>query len=360
MATSGGSRSTGSRGGTGSGRAKAPARPTIAPEDLRPAPLVLVTGTEGLLADRAVAAVLAAARAADPETEVELVDAAAYEGGRLAVATSPSLFGGGKVVVVEGVEQTNEALVADATAYLRSPDPDACVVFRHGGGQRAKGLLDALRAAGAPEASCQPLTRDDEKLEFATAEFRRAGRAIAPRALRALVDAVGNDLRELASACGQLMDDTATGADGPDGRVVGPPIDVEIVERYFGGRIEVTGFKVADAAVAGRADEALGLLRHALATGADPVPLVAAVAMKVRSLAKVSAAGRGRPADLARELGMAPWQVERARRELSGWDERGLAVAVTALAEADAMVKGGGRDPVYAVERLVLQVATRR
>jgi len=32
---------------------------------------------------------------------------------------------------------------------------------------------------------------------------------------------------------------------------------------------------------------------------------------------------------------------------------------VVALAEADAAVKGGGRDPVYAVERLVLTVARR-
>jgi DNA polymerase-3 subunit delta len=37
-----------------------------------------------------------------------------------------------------------------------------------------------------------------------------------------------------------------------------------------------------------------------------------------------------------------------------------LAAAVTALAEADTMVKGGGRDPVYAVERLVMQVSRRR
>jgi DNA polymerase-3 subunit delta len=57
---------------------------------------------------------------------------------------------------------------------------------------------------------------------------------------------------------------------------------------------------------------------------------------------------------------MAPWQIDRARRELTGWNESGLAIAVMALAEADAAVKGGGRDPVYAVERLVLTVAGSR
>jgi DNA polymerase-3 subunit delta len=314
--------------------------------------VVLVVGAEGVLADRAVAAVLTAAREADPETEVERMDAAGYQSGRLVIATSPSLFGGGKVVILEGVDQANEALVVDVTGYLKNPAQDACVVIRHSGGARARPLLEAARKIGAPEASCQPLTRDDEKVEFANNEFRRAGRKITPAAVRALVDAVGNDLRELWASCSQLVSDISTDE--------AARIDVDSVERYFGGRVEVTGFKVADAAVAGHRDEALVLLRHALATGADPVPLVAAVAMKVRALAKVSAAGRGSSAVLAKELGMAPWQIDRARRELSGWNESGLAVAVMALAEADAAVKGGGRDPVYAVERLVLTVAGHR
>ncbi len=119
--------------------------------------------------------------------------------------------------------------------------------------------------------------------------------------------------------------------------------------------------QVRDAAVAGNSAQALHLLRHALATGVDPVPLVAALALKVRSLAKVSSVGgRGRPADVARDLGMAPWQVDRARRELQGWSQEGLARAMLALADADTAVKGGGRDPVYAVERLVLTIAQAR
>ena len=34
---------------------------------------------------------------------------------------------------------------------------------------------------------------------------------------------------------------------------------------YHGGKIEATGFRVADAAIAGNSGEALALLRHALA-----------------------------------------------------------------------------------------------
>jgi DNA polymerase-3 subunit delta len=310
---------------------------------------VLVVGGEGLLADRAVAAVVRRAREADPEVVVESVEAAGYEGGRLEQLASPSLFGGGTVVVVNGVESANDAFVTDATRYLADAAPEVCLVLRHGGGVRAKGLLDAARKAGAVEAACQPITKDDEKVDFAANEFRRLGRKASPQAVRALVDAVGSDLRELAASCLRLAEDAEVTGDGR--------IEADVVEKWFGGRVEVTGFRVADAAVAGRADQALSLLRHALATGADPVPLVAALAAKLRALAKVSTVGRGRSADLAQALGMAPWQFDRARRELSGWNESGLADAILVVAEADAAVKGGGRDPVYAVERAVLSIA---
>jgi len=337
-------------------KSKAPAKKVpvnaVAPDDLAPAPVVLVVGGEDLLAERAVAALVRRAREADSELTVESIEAAGYEAGRLAQLASPSLFGGGSVVLVNGVEAANDAFVTDAVRYLDDAAPEVCVVLRHSGGQRAKGLLDAARRAGAPEAACLPITKDEEKVDFAVGEFRRLGRRASAQAVRALVDAVGSDLRELAASCTRLAEDAVASGDGR--------IEADIVEQWFGGRVEVTGFKVADAAVAGRADQALSLLRHALATGADPVPLVAALAAKVRGMAKVSSVGRGRSVDLAAALGMAPWQVDRARRELSGWSEHGLASAITVIAEADTAVKGGGRDPVYAVERAVLSIANLR
>lgn len=321
-------------------------------EALEPAPVVLVVGSEDVIAERAVGSVIGKARAADPELTVERIEAAGYETGRLELLASPSLFGGGSLVLVENAEAANDALVADLTRYLTAPAQDVCLLVRHSGGVRAKALVEAARRAGAAEVSCTPITKDEEKVDFATAEFRRLGRKASPQAIRALVDALGSDLRELAAACAQLATDAVLEGDGR--------VEADVVELWFGGRVEVTGFKVADAAVAGRADQALSLLRHALATGADPVPLIAAIAMKVRGLAKVSTARRAPSAQLAGELGMAPWQIDRARRELSGWTEDGLAEAVLALAAADEGVKGGGRDPVYAVERAILRIAGAR
>ncbi|NKY39119.1 DNA polymerase III subunit delta, partial [Cellulomonas septica] len=42
---------------------------------------------------------------------------------------------------------------------------------------------------------------------------------------------------------------------------------------------------------------------------------------------------------------------------LRRWTPEGLAAAISSVAQADAEVKGEGRDPRFAVERAVLRVA---
>ncbi|KQO00902.1 MULTISPECIES: DNA polymerase III subunit delta [unclassified Arthrobacter] len=312
--------------------------------DVRPAAVVLLAGPEDYLASKAAESIRHQVRIAQPGAELVRFDAGTYEAGMLTMHASPSLFGDWKIIEAAGLAQMNDAFLVDALAYLTDPAPDVVLVLRHTGGNRGKKLLDAVRAAQATIVDCQPLKKDGEKAEFVTAEFKRAKRRIDPDAVRALVAAVGSQLPELAAACQQLMADTAV------------DVTAELVEKYYGGRVEATGFKVADAALAGRTAQALSMLRHALATGADPVPIVAALAMKVRAVAKVHGV-RGSSAQLARDLGMAPWQVDQARREAQRFSSDALARAIRALAEADAQVKGESRDPVYAVERAVTVIA---
>lgn len=258
---------------------------------------------------------------------------------------SPSLFGESKLIEVEGLESMNDAFLADALTYLKQPEQDVVLVLRHGGGARGKKLLDAVKAGGWPVVDCQPLKKDTEKTAFVIAEFKAAARRIEPDAVQALVNAVGASLSELAAACSQLISDAST------------TVDADMVERYYGGRIEATAFKVADAAMAGNGPLALSTLRHALATGADPVPLVAALAAKLRTVAKVAGA-QGSSAQIAKQLGMQPWLVDQAQRDVRRWTPEGLAHSIQVTAEADAQVKGLSRDPVYAVEHAVTVIAT--
>jgi DNA polymerase-3 subunit delta len=284
-------------------------------------------------------------REAAPDIEVTRLNAGSYAAGSLAMNVSPSLFGEQKLIEVDGLEAMNDAFLADALRYLAEPEPDAVLVLRHGGGVRGKKLLDAIKAGGWPVVDCQPLKKDAEKIAFVTAEFKAAGRRIEPQAVHALVNAVGAQLAELAAACSQLIADATTA------------VDSAMVDKYYGGRVEATAFKVADAAMAGNGPLALSTLRHALATGADPVPIVAALASKLRSLAKVAGA-QGSSSQIAKQLGMQPWLVEQAQREVRRWTPEGLVRSIQVIAEADAQVKGLSRDPVYAVEHAVTVIAT--
>lgn len=307
--------------------------------------MVLISGPEDYLGTRAMDRIRSLVRAAEPDVEVTRLDAGSYEAGSLAMNVSPSLFGERKLIEVEGLESMNDAFLADALAYLARPEPDAVLVLRHGGGNRGKKLLDAVKSAGWPMVDCQPLKKEADKTAFVVAEFKAASRRIEPAAVQALVNAVGASLAELAAACSQLIADAAAA------------VDADMVDRYYGGRVEASAFKVADAAMAGNAPLALSTLRHALATGADPVPLVAALAAKLRTLAKVAGA-QGSSAQVARQLGMQPWLVEQAQREVRRWTPEGLIRSIQVTAEADAQVKGLSRDPVYAVEHAVTVVAT--
>ena len=134
------------------------------------------------------------------------------------------------------------------------------------------------RSSGPTSSTCPAIKSDRDKSDFAAKEFARARRKHQREGVRALVEAVGKDLRELASACSQLVADTEGVIDGRS-------------DTYHGGKVEATGFRVADAAVAGQAGEALRLLRHAIAAGLDPVPIVAVLASQVRQLVKVGPPG---------------------------------------------------------------------
>lgn len=305
------------------------------------APVVLIKSKEPLLAERAVAQLRRQAREADSSVDIQRVDASAYESGQLAIYTSPSLFGEARFVYIPEVEAGTPSFFDDVSKYVENPEPDVVLVLRHNGGNAGRKVLNACAKAKVPTYQADEMKSPADKMGLVREDVRRAGRRIEPEAVQALVDALGSDLAELAAMTQQLLAD------------VQGTITEKHVHKYQAGRVEATAFAVADAAVAGNTARALTLLRHALATGAAPAALVGAIALKVRQLAKASI----RPALSAKEMSMQPWQLDRARRDLRGWNEARLSRSVQALAEADAAVKGASQEPEYALEKLVMTIS---
>jgi len=311
-------------------------------------PLRLILGDEELLVARAVAEVAAAARAVDPASDVREFVAAELVPGDLYDLLSPSLFGDRRVVVIRGVHEARSELVDALRGHLADVADDVSLVLVHPGGARGKALVDAVRAAGAVVVECPKITRAEERLAFVRAEVRRVGGSISPDAAAVLLDAVGTDLRELATACSQLVADS------------GGRVDAAAVTRYHRGRAEVTGFAVADRAVVGDVPGALEALRWALAVGVAHVLVADALADGIRSVARVSSAGRANPYSLASSLGMPPWKVKRAQSQSRGWTEPGLTAAMRVVADLNADVKGVAADPGYALEAAIRDIAVAR
>jgi DNA polymerase-3 subunit delta len=312
------------------------------------AAVTLVVGDEDFLVERAVARLVLAATGG-PGGDVHDVAAAGLAPGELAALTTPSLFGGGAVVVVRGAQDAAKAVAEELTRLAASPPPEVTLVITHAGGAKGKALLTALGKQRPETVQCPKLTRVADRMAFVRAEFRHWGRAADDGGVRALLDALGTDLREIASACSQLASDT-TGV-----------IDQSVVATYYRGRAEASGFTVADRAIEGLLGEALELLRWALAVGVSPVLISSALAQGVRLLGRVGGAPRGQAAAaVAAEVGAPPGKIDKVRQQLRGWTPAGVARAVAAVAEADAQVKGEGTSPGYALEEAIRAIAACR
>jgi DNA polymerase III subunit delta len=323
-----------------------PVMPSAARPSAPPAAVTLVVGDEDLLVERAVARLIAAAGTPD---NVHHVQGSALHPGELSTLTAPSLFGGESLLVVHGSADAAKNVADEIIALAADPPPDVVLVLTHAGGAKGKALLTALAKHGVPTVDCPKITRFAERMQFVRGEFRQAGRTIDESGVRALIDALGNDLRELAAACAQLAADT-TGV-----------VDQATVTTYYRGRAEASGFTVADRAVEGRLADALELLRWALAVGVAPVLITSGLAQGVRLLGRVGSAAKGQSdAAVAAEVGAPPWKVDRVRQQLRGWTPEGVARALTAVANADAQVKGEGANPGYALEVAIREIVSSR
>ncbi|MEH0822820.1 MULTISPECIES: DNA polymerase III subunit delta [unclassified Micromonospora] len=311
-------------------------------------PILLVLGDEELLATRAVSEAVAKARSVDPDVDVREYQAGSLTVGEIAEMLSPSLFGGRRVLVLRSGQDARKDLATALLAYAKNPDPDVQLVVLHPGAAKGKAFADGLKAAGATVVPAMKLKGHRERVAFVRDEIRRGGGKCTEDAAEALIAAVGGDLRDLAAACSQLIADT-------DGR-----IGADTVARYYRGRVEVTGFTVADATMIGDVPAALEALRWALHVGVDPVPIADALADGVRTVARVAAAGRGDPYQLASTLGMPAWKIKNAQQRARGWTPEGLVEAMRAAAECNAAVKGGADDRAYALEKAVFSVAAAR
>ena len=300
--------------------------------------LHLVLGDEELLVERAVGAVLRAARkqAGTDDVPVNRLRAGEVSTSELAELLSPSLFADERVVVLEAAAEAGKDAVALIAAAAADLPPGTMLVVVHSGGGRAKALADQLKDLGAQVHPCARISKASERADFVRREFRALRVKVTDETVTAVLDAVGSDIRELASVCSQLVADT-------DGQV-----DPAAVRRYHSGKAEVKGFDIADKAVVGDVAGAAEALRWAMMSGEPQVVLADALAEAVHTIARVGPLS-GDPYRLAAELGMPPWRVQKAQKQARRWSRASVAEAMRLVAALNADVKGAAADADYAL-----------
>jgi len=232
-------------------------------------------------------------------------------------------------------------MIASAAADLPS---GTVLVVLHSGGGRAKALATELQSLGAVVHPCAKIVKVSARIDFVRKEFRALGAKVDEDTVTALLDAVGSDVRELASACSQLVADTAC------------TVDAAAVRRYHSGRAEVKGFDIADKAVAGDLEGAAEALRWAMMRGEPLVVLADALAEAVHAIGRVAPLS-GDPYRLAAQLGMPPWRVQKTQRQARRWSRDTIATAMKEVAALNADVKGAVADADYAMESAVRRIA---
>ena len=321
-------------------------------------PVTLVIGGDAYLNELNARNVREKVQKSAPDAEIIELDASTADQYAFDEAVGPSLFGDGTIVIINNLQQADESLVDAIENFCKQTqnsensennfvDSSATwVIARHEGGLKGKSIITRLTKAGANTITVPDLKKDDAKLNFVMSIFERHNRSVEPQAAQRLVSVLGSKTGELAALCSQLCFDYDDN-----------PITLDIVDRYLIADPQVTGFFVADKAVAGHAGSAVLAARTAIAQGVDAIALIGALAAKVRVIALAMAIRNGTISSA--EAKVNPWALKMAMRQLAGWNSAGVSQCLQSLAWADEQCKGGSSDANYALEKCIMLIAAR-
>jgi DNA polymerase-3 subunit delta len=314
-------------------------------------PVYLLTGT-----DRPkITLALQRLRGRIGEDATEQLHAAEASGeDAVAACNALGLFGGdARLVIVDGVESWKAADVKEIESYLAEPAPSTVLALVGDGVKKDSALAKAVAKTGLL------LAYDVAKKQlpdWVAEQFARLGASADRDACRTLVEAVGDDVGDLASEIQKL----ATWADGEQ-------VTRATVEQLAVGRAETPIFAVTDAwgsrdvAATLHATESLLDRSHRPRSG-ELIRIVASLVSHVGRVRKVShLADEGhRSSEIASRLKIHPFVAEKSAKQARNFSPDELAQATVRLAELDAGAKGGSRLPAeLQLERTLVEITRR-
>lgn len=298
----------------------------------------LLTGEEFLVAEALER--VRAETGADPLAEA-VFDAAAELHELEGALLTPSLLGGRRLVVVRAAQDLSKDKAEALARYISQPSDETVLVLVASG--RTK--LDAqVKKAGVVVSLEVP--RGRALMEWVRTRAAAKQLTLDQGAAWALIDAVGNELRDLDAALGQLS--TALGQGAKAGAAA--------VKRAFPRLADERIYALTDALGERRSPAAIVALRRLLDQGEEPLVILGALSSHIRRMLRARRAAERGAAAVAEVLGLPAWRAQRLTKQARSYREEELAGALGLLAECDLEMKGGDLPPAAALERAVVRI----
>ena len=249
--------------------------------------------------------------------------------------------------------------VADLAAKAADRLRDALTEARRAGGLARRGNHHPSRAAGADaKAACLRVLPEKDRVDvrgptgravvgWVRERARTAGLDLAPDAAQALVELVGEDLTRLAAEL-----EKASLYVGEDRRV-----SEEVVRALAGETRTRQYWELTQAMEEARRPDALRLASQLLASGDEPLILLAWIVGYVRDLWRVLPAGDVREAGRLLQRRRPDFAVERLTARARGVGIHGLSRAAARCFEVEQALKTGARNPHALLTCLVAELA---
>jgi DNA polymerase-3 subunit delta len=290
----------------------------------------VIWSQDELLADELVED---AAAGLGPDGELVALDADRGLDGLEEAIFAGSLFASERLVVVRNAHSLRKADVERLATALGAETVPSDVMVIAVAERTPTPLLNALKGIGEVVRLSRP--RRGELINWVNKRLKRAGVNAGRDVGATLVEALGENLRDVAQAVDQLRLRAGSG-----GRV-----EREHVLEHFRPQAEQPIWILFDAIVRHDGVKAFETLRRQLAAGDEPLPMLGAIVSQIRGIIRtksiVERSAQLHEGDIAKALGVSEGRAAVMRKQSSRLSWEWLVAVHRLCAEADFELKGG-------------------
>ncbi|MBV9412991.1 MAG: DNA polymerase III subunit delta [Acidimicrobiia bacterium] len=312
-------------------------------------PVYLVRGDDPVLSGDAVRQLLADLVGDDDAAfAVEDLSGDDYEMAAVVeAAQTPPFFGDRRVVVARSIGRFSAQDVAPLVAYLADPLETTALVLVGGGGQIARGLLDAVKKSGHVVDAGAP-SGGKARQSWLTAQLKASPVDLDANATSVIAAHLGEDVGRLPSLLELL-----TAAHGE-----GAKIGEEEVLPFLGEAGGVAPWDLTDAIDRGDTAAALENLHRLLGSGRHPLVILASLHNHYTRILRLEGSGAADEKAAAEMLGIkgSTFPARKALSQARRLGHDAVKRAIILLADADLALKGAIEWP----DGLVLEVLVAR